>query len=78
MRIYDFDNDRTIDNVVLYLTPAEARELYNGLARVIETPRRVHVHISSNDYQRELTLCVYRKEDIETFDEKSRQILEEV
>lgn len=78
MRIYDFDNDRTIDNVVLYLTPAETRELYNGLARVIETPRRVHVHISSNDYQRELTLCVYRKEDIETFDEKSRQILEEV
>lgn len=76
MRIYDSSNNKTIDDVVLYLTPDEAKELHNDLGRIMEKPRGNHVHVSSNDYQHELTVCVYRKEDIDTFDEKSRKILE--
>jgi len=75
MYIYDSDSDRTIDDVVLYLTIEEASELYDGLAKIIEKPRGNHTHVSSDDYQRELTVCIYRKEDIDTFDDKSQQIL---
>ena len=78
MHIYDSNNDKTVDNVVLYLTPEEAKELFDDLGRVMKNPCGNHAHVSSSDYQRELTVCVYRKEDIDTFDKRSRQILEEV
>ena len=76
MHIYDSHSDKTLDDVILYLTPEEANELYDGLARIMKQPRGNHVHVNNDDYQRELTVCIYRKEDIETFDEKSRQMLE--
>ena len=76
MHIYDSHSDKTLEEVILYLTSEEAYELYDGLARIMKQPRGNHVHVNNDDYQRELTVCIYRKEDIETFDEKSRQMLE--
>lgn len=75
MRIYDSDNDKSFDNVTLYLTIDEARELYNDLAGLIERPAGNHVHINSSDYQREVTVCVYDTENLDLFDEKSKKIL---
>ncbi|NKB23587.1 MAG: hypothetical protein GKR87_04255 [Kiritimatiellae bacterium] len=75
MHIYDPDNEKVIDNVTLYLTPAEAKEIYDDLKRVMDKPRGNHAHISSADLQREITICIYREEDLDTFDEKSKEIL---
>lgn len=75
MRIYDPDNDKTFDNVTLYLTIDEARELYDDLAGIIEHPAGNHAHINSSDYQKEVTVCVYDTEHLDLFDEKSKKIL---
>ena len=75
MRIYDSEGDKTLDNITLYLTIDEAKELYNDLINLIERPVGNHLHISSNDYQRELTVCIYEKDNLSMFDEKSKKIL---
>ncbi|MCK5228879.1 MAG: hypothetical protein KAR13_01355 [Desulfobulbaceae bacterium] len=75
MRIYDSDNDKTIDNVTLYLTVDEAKELYDDLAGLIERPAGNHAHINSSDYQIEITMCIYDVENLDLFDEKTKTVL---
>lgn len=75
MHIYDADADNELNAITLYLTPDEAGELRDDLVRLLAQPRGNHAHISSPDFQREATICVYRKEDIDTFDDRSREIL---
>jgi hypothetical protein len=77
MRIYDSQNDKTIENITLYLTIDEARELHHDLSDLIERPIGNHAHVMSNDYQRELTVCVYDKDNLAMFDEKSKKVIME-
>ena len=75
MRIYDSDDDKTIDNVTLYLTVDEARELHDDLAGLIDRPAGNHAHINSSDYQKEITMCIYDAKNLDSFDEKTKKIL---
>jgi len=53
------NKDRTaIASVVVYLTPAEARELRDAVEDILAHPNEPgwHVHVSAADYQTELTL----------------------
>jgi len=75
MYIYDSENDKLLDNVTIYLTLDEARELYDSLAEIIEHPVGNHIHINSSDYQKEVTVCIYDIENLDLFDEKSKKII---
>jgi hypothetical protein len=75
MRIYNHDEDSTCDNVTIYLTNMEAKELYDDLASLMEQPLNNHAHISSEDHQREVTICIYDKDKLDGFDDRSKEIL---
>ena len=62
MKIDDVVNNRELMNVGLGLTEAEAKELRDALGVLLEDasePER-HEHISSVEYDRELTIWIIR------------------
>jgi predicted DNA-binding protein (UPF0251 family) len=51
---------RELQRVGLALTEAEARELRDTLEILLEDPGERHEHVSSADFQRELTVWLLR------------------
>jgi hypothetical protein len=75
MRILDEDGDKVIDRVTLYLLMTEAREFRDSLNALISNPIERHEHISSADFNREITVCIYDPAHLESFDDRSKKIL---
>ena len=75
MRIYDEKNDQELHNVTLYLTPDEALELSSRCNYLAEHPEAHHSHCNDFDYTREITVTVYTAQNIEQFDNRSREII---
>jgi hypothetical protein len=61
MRLLDDDRDVEVENATLFVTAAEAEEMMSHLARLIELGGVAHSHISTEDFQRELTVCLYEE-----------------
>ena len=59
MRIHNQDNDTKVDKVTIFLTLTEAKTFQQGLIELIEEPKWNHKHISSDDYKKEITICIY-------------------
>ena len=79
MRLLDRQTSKPLKNVIIYLTLSEARELADKIGALISCEDDHHEHISSDDYQKEITLTIYENRPIESFDERSRRlILEDV
>ena len=75
MRILDEDNDKAINAVILYLTKSEASELKDSLKQILAEPIGRHEHISSSDYTKEVTVCIYDTDHFEQFDARSRKLI---
>jgi hypothetical protein len=76
MRLLDEDNDKSINRVSIYLTKSEANELYCDLKRIMETPINNHAHVPSEDYKKEITVCIYSEEAVdEGFNERSKRLI---
>lgn len=58
MRMLNEDNDKKFDRMTLYLTRIEAEELRDSWEALIVNPKQHHVHISTENYQKELTVCL--------------------
>lgn len=71
MHILDRDSDKALGSVILYLTNAEALELRYGLNDLLEKPLNNHTHVSDENYQRELTACIYDLKNLEGFNKRS-------
>lgn len=76
MRILDTAHDCKLDNVILYLTPSEASELRDSVKALLQDPHG-HYHISSADYQKEITICMYDPDSPPdpTFNERSKKLI---
>lgn len=57
MQIKDLETNKQLHVIGLGLTPAEARELQGDLERLL-TDGGDHLHVSSADYQTELTVWI--------------------
>ncbi len=75
MRILDQDSDRALARVTLYLTSSEAAEMRDSLASLLQDPAGRHEHVASEDYAKEVTLCVYTPGESEGFSERSRTLI---
>lgn len=76
MRILDEESGRSLDRVTIYVTNREALELKDSLEIVIGSNEDArHEHISSEDYQKEITVCVYDPAVLENFSERSKKLL---
>ena len=77
MRIYDPDSDQRLSNIILYLTPDEANELMASLEFLLKNKNKHHEHIPDRDenFQREITVSIYKKDDLSGFDERSKRLI---
>lgn len=75
MRILDEISDKSLENVILYLTFAEASELRDSLDELLKKPLNNHAHISSENFQKELTICIYDMDNLNGFDERSVNLI---
>ncbi len=76
MRIYSLDSDAKINKVILYLTPDEAKELKGSLEDILsDSKKHRHEHIPDNEYKREITVCIYKEDNLSSFDERSRKLI---
>ena len=78
MRIYNEDTNKKVNKVILYLTPDEAQELKDSLELIIDNNKKHHhEHIPDREdnFRREITVCIYRKDDLSGFDERSRRLI---
>ena len=67
MRILDDESDKKLDNVTLFLTKEEVVQLQSYLNQLLENPKFQHFHLSSVDYQKEITICLYDEKNLENF-----------
>jgi len=67
MRILDEDSDKKINNVTLLLTKEEAIQLRADLNQLLANPKIHHLHCSSENYQKEITVCLYDENNLQSF-----------
>ena len=77
MRISDDISDRKLDKVTLFLTESEALQLEGYLKQFIEKPKDkgLHFHLTSEDYQKEVTVCIYDPENIKALHPRAQKLI---
>ena len=75
MRLLDEDSDSKLGRVILYLTKAEAEELRDALNGILKNPVGNHAHVPSEDYQKEITVCIYDETLLTRFNERSIKLI---
>jgi len=78
MRIYNEDTDKKVNKIILYLTPDEAEELKDSLELIIhnnEKHHHEHIPDREDDFKREITVCIYKKDNLSSFDERSKKLI---
>jgi hypothetical protein len=66
-----------LDGVGLYLIREEAIQLQSYLEQLLADPGMHHAHLSSYDYQKEVTVSIYDVANLEGFDERSKKLIKE-
>jgi hypothetical protein len=74
MRILNQDNDTAVDTATLYLTESETKILSGYLEQLLEMPQSSHCHLESDDLAQEITVTLVREEQLEEYNERSRQL----
>ena len=77
MRILDDESDKKLDNVSIFLTKEEAIQLRGYINQLLEKPESQHAHLSSKDYKKEITICVYDEKCLERFHPRSIKLIQE-
>ncbi len=77
MRISDDISNKKLDNITLFLTEGEALQLASYLKQLLEKPKEkgLHFHLSSEDYQKEITVCIYNPENITEFHPRAQKLI---
>ena len=76
MRILNDESDKKVNKVILYLTPDEAQEMKHALEQVISDSKKYHhKHILDSEYKREITVCIYKEDNLSSFDERSKKLI---
>lgn len=75
MRILDQNSGKSLENVTLYLTTAEAMELRDSVNEIINRTLNNHAHISDENFQKEITVCIYEINNLKGLDERSINLI---
>ena len=78
MRILNQDTDKSIENLLILLTPEEAVELKGILDQLIlRNNNHDHEHLNDSDFQREITIAIYKSDNYDFFDDRIKQLISE-
>ena len=75
MRILDDKADKSINSVSIFLTETEAIYLIGYLEQLVFEKRGDHSHLSSEDYQKEITICLYSPENVDNFHPRIKRLI---
>lgn len=74
MRILDEDSDRKLDRIMIYLTKEEAQEMQDSLELLLYKKHH-HSHINSENFDKEITVSIYKDTSLNGFDERSKKLI---
>ena len=74
MRILHEESDAVLSNVTLYLDTGEMAHLRDIAENLLADPTLEHCHLSSDDFQIEVTLVLI-PEDISQLNERSQRVI---
>lgn len=77
MRILNDESKEKVDNVSIFLTLEEAEQLACDLKLLLNNPKIHHTHLSSEDYQKEITVCIYDANNLEAFHPRAIKLIKE-
>jgi hypothetical protein len=75
LRILDDASDKKLDSVTIFLTKEEVAQLRGYLNQLLDNPKLQHSHLSISDYKKEIIVCVYKEDNLSSFDERSRNLI---
>jgi hypothetical protein len=76
MRILDYDTNKSVKDLLILLTPEEVMELIDDLEQLVSQDRsQNHVHLNDSDFQREITIAIYKPDDFHSFDDRIKQLI---
>ena len=76
MRILDHGTNGSLNAVTIFLTRSEAEELQDSLNTLLQDQSDHHEHVNSLDFKKELIVSLYDSQSIDTFDDRSRRLIE--
>lgn len=79
MRIFNEDNQKAINNVSLFLTIEEAKEMFDSLEQLINNFKNDadHTHINDSEYKREIMVCLYSESNLQSFNKEIQKLINE-
>lgn len=75
MRILDDVSDKKLDRITIFFTKEEAVFLQGYLRQIIDNPNKDHAHLSSSDYQKEITICIYDNLRADKFSTRAKKLI---
>ncbi len=77
MRISNDITNEKLDQITLFLTELEAIQLKNYLEQFLQKPKDIglHFHLSSEDYQKEITICIYDPDNIDRLHPRAQKLI---
>jgi hypothetical protein len=78
MRILNQDTDKSVENLLILLTSEEAIEFRDMLDQLISRNKnqdQAHEHLTDSEYNREITIAIYKPNDYHLFDERTQQLI---
>jgi len=77
MRILDEDNDIALDNVSIFLTIEEAKEMIDTLEGLIKEAKNTasHGHLNDDNYKHEITVTIYNEKQLDGLQERIKRLI---
>lgn len=75
MRILSDETDKKLDVVSIFLTKKEAMQLQSYLTQLLDNPQLQHIHLSSEDYKKEISICLYDKTNLKGLHSRVIQLI---
>ena len=77
MRIINLDNMHQLDNIMLFITVNECKDMIGDLEGLLDEPvNNNHIHFDDEEFKREITISVYDDtKDLSSFAQKFIDII---
>ncbi|MGE4573534.1 MULTISPECIES: hypothetical protein [Parachlamydia] len=78
MHIFDDELKKNLDGVTLLLTKCEIKQLIGYAKQLLEEkPPSDHYHLCDENYQKEITICLYEPEKMDSFHPAIQKLIKE-
>ena len=79
MRILSYEIDKAFDEIFVYLTPNEEKELVERLNGLTDDHSIHHIHLDTDElngqFKKMLTIAIYTEDNLDDFDERSKKLI---